>query len=191
MNDPNTPEIIKNRWPKPGQLVIGILFITLGAIWLMAQLMGEWFISDFWPLFLVAGGLIFYAAYFLRSQKPPGYEGMLFPGTYLIILGLLFTINNFIGWRAMRYLWPTFLFAIVISLASMYKFGSKENPQQKKDLLSAIKVLSIISFVLYLIAIGGLKVWPIVLIIIGAVILFRGFVKRKRPNIFHNDINEE
>jgi phosphatidylserine synthase len=179
MDEKQSSDVIKNRWPKPGQLVIGILLIVLGAIWLVAQFFGGDVINNFWPLFLVVGGLIFYAAYYLRREKPPGYEGLLFPGTYLMVLGILFILMNLIGWQAMRFFWPTFLFGIVISLGAMYKFGNVDSPQQKSDLISAIRVLTIISVVLYLIAIGGLKTWPLILIIIGVVILYRAF--RSRP----------
>lgn len=183
MIDGNIYKKRKSHWPAPGQLVIGILFITLGAIFLVAQFIGRWFITDFWPVFLIAGGLIFYAAYFWREDKPPGYEGLLFPGTYIMALGLLFIFMNLISWHAMRYLWPTFLLAVAISLGAMYRYGPKENRQQRKDIVSAIKIIIVISIVLYLIAAGGLKLWPLILIIIGLVIILREFAKRNRKKI--------
>lgn len=179
MNSEYSQTESKIRWPAPGQLVIGILFITLGAIFLMAQLFGRWFITDFWPAILIAGGLVFYAAYFLREIKPPGYEGLLFPGTYIMVLGLLFLLMNFVGWHAMRYLWPTFLAAVALSLGAMYRYGPKDNRQQKKDILSAIKIIAIISLVLYLIAAGGLKLWPLMLVIVGLVIILKGLAAKK------------
>ncbi len=161
-----------------GQLITGILLIILGAIFLFARILGSWFISDFWPFFLIVGGLIFYVAYFARADKPLGYEGLLFPGTYLIVLGALFLLMNFIGWQNMRYLWPTFILAIPISLGVMYKFASDEPGRRKKNIFSSIKVLTIISIVLYLITAGGVRLWPLILILIGLVIIFKGFVKK-------------
>ena len=167
------------RWPAPGQLVVGILFITLGAIFLVAQFVGRGIINDFWPLFLIAGGLVFYAAYFLRHDKPAGYEGMLFPGTYLSVLGILFIAMNIFGWHAMRYMWPTFLFGVPISLGSMYLLGPKDNEIQRKDIMSAINILSIISGILYLFTIGGFKLLPVILIIIGVIIVYKGLTRKR------------
>jgi uncharacterized membrane protein HdeD (DUF308 family) len=183
VNNNNRDDHNKLLKPAPGQLAIGILFITLGAILLFGQLLGGWFIAKFWPFFLIAGGVIFYLAYFMRQEKPPGYEGMLFPGTYLITLGLLFFINNLIGWQSMRYLWPTFVLGVPLSLWSMYKCCPKDDEKQNKDLLSAIRVLSIISAALFLLAIGGWRLWPLVLIAIGLLIIYRGIDKRKKHTI--------
>ena len=183
MNNNNRDDHINLLKPAPGQLAIGIFLMTLGAILLFGQFLGGWFIAKFWPFFLIAGGVIFYIAYFMRHDKPAGYEGMLFPGTYLITLGLLFFINNIIGWQAIRYLWPTFLMAVPLSLGAMYIFGVKTTDNQNKDLLSAIKILTIISLALYLLAIGGWRLWPIVLIIVGFIIIYNGLEKKKHHSI--------
>jgi hypothetical protein len=187
MNNDNFHDQPRSHWPAPRQLVIGILFITLGAIFLVAQVLGRWFITDFWPVFLIAGGLVFYAAYFLRELKPPGYEGLLFPGTYIMVLGILFLFMNLISWHAMRYLWPTFLFGVAISLGAMYRYGPKDNRQQRKDIISTAKILTIISLVLYLVAAGGLRLWPLILIIVGIVIILKGLTKKGKTR----QINEE
>ena len=186
MNSENTESKNKSHWPAPGKLVIGILFITLGAIFLVAQFIGRWFITDFWPLFLIAGGLVFYAAYFLREIKPPGYEGLLFPGTYIIVLGILFLLMNLTGWHAMRYFWPTFLFGVAISLGMMYQCGPADNRQQRKDLISAIRILIIISLALYLLAAGGLRLWPLILVLLGVIIILNGITQKRR----RRDISE-
>jgi len=161
-----------------GQLITGILLIILGAIFLFAQFLGSWFISDFWPFFLVVGGMIFFAAYFARAEKPVGHEGLLFPGTYLIVLGALFLLMNLIGWHNMRYLWPTFVLGVPISMGVMYKFAAGGSDKRRKDILSSIKVLAIISFVLYLITAGGVRLWPLILILIGLIIIIKGFIKK-------------
>ncbi|MCP4582776.1 MAG: hypothetical protein GY839_14295 [candidate division Zixibacteria bacterium] len=167
----------KIRWPATGQLITGILLIILGAIFLFSRLLGQWFISDFWPFFLVVGGLIFYAAYYARSEKPIGYEGLLFPGTYLIVLGLLFLSMNLFGWHNMRFMWPTFILGVPISLLAMYKFGPSEPDRARSDLQTAIKIIGTVSIVLFVIAGGGFFLWPLALIIIGLVIILKGYIK--------------
>jgi hypothetical protein len=169
--------------PAPAQLLIGILFVIMGAIFLFGQFLGTWFIAKFWPFFLIAGGLIFFAVFFLRHIRPPGYEGLLFPGTYLTILGLLFFLMNIVGWQAMRYFWPTFVFGVAISLGVMYKYSPREDVSNNKDLIGAIRVLTVISIILYLIAIGGLRLWPLALILIGLIIILKGFGRKRDTTI--------
>lgn len=168
------------RWPATGQLVTGILLVILGSIFFVGQLFGETFIRYFWPLFLLIGGLAFYASYYIRVEKPPGYEGLLFPGTYLIVLGILFLLMVIIGWQAMRYLWPTFVLGVPLGLLSMYVFGPQTADQPRKDLRAAIRTLFIIVAVLYIFAAGGLHLWPLILIIIGILIIFKGWPGKKK-----------
>ncbi|GEM_PF-1335443 len=159
-----------------GPMITGLLLVILGIVLLFAQFFGQRFMSNFWPFLFIAGGLIFYAVYFIRFTKPAGFEGMLFPGTYLVILGVLFFILNLIGWYNMVYLWPTFVLAVAVSLGAIYLFSPKEQTDKRKDLLSSIKVLIIISAVLYVIAAGGLYLWPLALVIIGLIIIFKALV---------------
>jgi len=77
-----------------GPMITGLLLVILGIVLLLAQFFGQRFMSNFWPFLFIAAGLIFYAVYFIRFAKPDGFEGMLFPGTYLIILGILFAGRN-------------------------------------------------------------------------------------------------
>lgn len=178
MDEENLTPPRKTSWPTTGRIVTGVLLVLLGGLWLIGQFVGRWVIADFWPFFLILGGLIFYAFFFMRSARPAGYEGMLFPGTYLIIIGLLFLLMNLIGWQNMRYAWPTFVFGVALSLAAMYLFGHPEVEQRRAELLSAAKILVIISAVLYLVAIGGIYLWPVALIIVGLAIIISGLLKR-------------
>ena len=178
MDEENLTPSRKTSWPTTGRIVTGVLLVLLGGLWLIGQFVGRWVVADFWPFFLILGGLIFYAFFFMRSERPAGYEGMLFPGTYLIIIGLLFLLMNLIGWQNMRYAWPTFVFGVALSLAAMYLFGQQGVEQKRAELLSAVKILAIISAVLYLVAIGGIYLWPVALIIVGLAIIISGLIKR-------------
>jgi len=178
MNDKSNLADKSIRRLSTGQLISGILLVILGAVFLFAQFLGSWFINAFWPIFLIVGGIIFYAAYFTRAEKPAGYEGLLFPGTYLIVLGALFLLMNLIGWHYMRYLWPTFVLGFPISLGVMYKFASGGLNQRRKNIRSSIKVLTVISLVLYLISVGGMRLWPPALILIGLIIIIKGFTRK-------------
>jgi hypothetical protein len=178
MDENQSLEPRKTSWPSTGRIVTGILLVLLGGIWLIGQFIGQWVVADFWPFFLILGGLIFYAFFFMRAQRPVGFEGMLFPGTYLIVVGLLFLLMNLIGWHNMRYAWPTFVFGVALSLGAMHQFGRQEPERKRAELLSAAKILTLISAVLYLVAIGGIYLWPVALIIIGLAIIISGILKK-------------
>jgi hypothetical protein len=178
MNEDQSLEPRKTSWLSTGRIVTGILLVLLGGIWLVGQFIGQWAVADFWPFFLILGGLIFYAFFFMRTEQPAGFEGMLFPGTYLTIIGLLFLLMNLIGWHNMRYAWPTFVLGVPLSLGAMYRFGRIGPERKRAELLPAIKILTIIAAVLYLVAIGGIYLWPVALIIIGLAIIISGVLKK-------------
>lgn len=120
---------------------------------------------------------MFYGGYFSSKKLQIGNEGLLFPGTYLIILGVLFLLLNFIGWAYMKYLWPTFILGVAAGLGVMYQFTAAENVARKKALRSSIITLTVVSAALYLLAIKAAYIWPLALILIGLLIIFRGFKK--------------
>src|SRR3989304_10534671 len=95
----------KIRKLRMGRIISGIFLITLGVFLLVGELTELSWGDHFWPIFLLLGGLLFYSGYFSRKGVETGHEGLLFPGTYLTILGGLFLILNFIGWEYMKYLW--------------------------------------------------------------------------------------
>jgi uncharacterized membrane protein HdeD (DUF308 family) len=159
-----------------GRIIVGAAFILVGAIMLLSRIAGAPIGRQFWPFLLIIGGLMFYASYFL-GRRFHGSEGLLFPGTYLTILGILFVILNITDWDNMRYLWPTFVFGVAVSLGAMYIFTPSDSAEQRKGLRSGIVTLSIISAALYLLAAKATLLWPLILIALGLVVIFSGFRK--------------
>lgn len=163
-----------------GRIIVGVAFILVGALMLLSRLAGAPMGKLFWPFLLIIGGLLFYVSYFF-SQRAKGSEGLLFPATYLTILGVLFTVLNFTDWEYMRYLWPTFVFGVAISLGVVYLFTPEESSQQRKGSRSTILTLTVISVALYLLAAKASILWPMILIAIGLVVIFGGF-RHKRDS---------
>lgn len=178
-NDQASPAIKHKTGGKSvGPITTGILLVILGGMLLIVQVAEESTVGDYWPIILICGGLIFYVTYFTRSPKPPGFEGILFPGTYLLTLGVLFGVLSLTSWRYMEYLWPTFVLGVGLSLGAIYLFGPSEPDKRRRDLLPSINILLLISVMLYVIAAGGFVLWPIILIAIGIYVILRGAKKR-------------
>jgi hypothetical protein len=157
-----------------GRLVTGAVFIVLGIFLLLVRFTELPIGHGLWPFFLIVGGLLFYLGYFWSHNRRPGAVGMLFPGTYLLIIGLLFLVLNIIGWRYMQYLWPIFVLGVAISFAVMY-FFTPAGDKDKKDLRSTALIMLVISAGLFVIAAKAGIFWPIALVVIGLFIIFKSF----------------
>jgi uncharacterized membrane protein HdeD (DUF308 family) len=136
-----------------GRLVTGAVFIVLGIFLLLVRFTELPIGHGLWPFFLIVGGLLFYLGYFWSHNRRPGAVGMLFPGTYLLIIGLLF---------------------LAISFAVMY-FFTPAGDKDKKDLRSTALIMLVISAGLFVIAAKAGIFWPIALVVIGLFIIFKSF----------------
>lgn len=161
-----------------GRIITGIAFILIGVLMLLSRLVGVPMGRLFWPLLLIIGGLLFFVSYFF-SQRAKGSEGLLFPATYLTILGLMFTYLNLTDWEYMRYLWPTFVFGVAISLGVVYLFTPEETGGERRRSGTPILVLTVISVMLYLLAAKASILWPLILIALGLIVIFGGFRPKK------------
>jgi uncharacterized membrane protein HdeD (DUF308 family) len=162
-----------------GRIITGIAFILIGVLMLLSRLVGAPMGKLFWPLLLIIGGLLFFVSYFY-SQRAKGSEGLLFPATYLTILGLMFTYLNFTDWEHMRYLWPTFVFGVAISLGVVYLFTPADTSGERRRSSTPILVLTVISVMLYLLAAKASILWPLILIALGFIVIFGGFRHKKQ-----------
>jgi hypothetical protein len=100
------------------------------------------------------------------------------PGTILIIYGLMFWYCAFLGWYQMSMIWPGFLIGPGIGFFLMYLIGERE-----KGLLVPASVLTGIG-VLFLFRYSGvLRYWPVILIIIGLVLIFKRQIKPKDSEV--------
>lgn len=168
--------------------VLGIIFVILGAIFLLKNfnIMNPFFqlfslgnlFGKFWPsLFLIIPGLLFHYGYFSGRRKDPG---LLVPGGILLVLGIVFQINMlFGGWEIT---WPAYIFAVAFGLFELYAFGNRE-----KGLLVPVGILGGLSFIFFFSF--SLKeifnnstrqlIIPVVLIVIGLMVLFGGRRKKE------------
>ncbi|MZQ81867.1 hypothetical protein GQF01_06930 [Paenibacillus sp. 5J-6] len=148
---------------------IGILLIGLAVLLLLGKLGVIHFIfSFFWPLVLLAPGLLFHILYFNRTWP----AGVLVPGGILTTYGLMFFFCNIFGWGSMSYLWPGFILGVAIGLYELHLFDRGSD----RGVWIGALVLGIISVVLFgitLLVKLGIYVIALILVAAGLLMIFR------------------
>jgi hypothetical protein len=151
---------------------VGILLIAIAAILVLGKLGVFGFLAKlFWPLIVMAAGLLLHYFYF-RGSLP---EGVLVPGGMLITYSLMFLYGNVFGWDSMRYLWPGFLFGIAVGLYEWTTLGKGPVP---RGAYSAALVLAVASAVLFVLALLKTNVYLLALLLVAAGAFF--LVRRRR-----------
>jgi hypothetical protein len=159
-----------------------------GALWLFSTLFG-WEI-DFnyvWPIFLFIPGAAFWGSYFLQGRKD---WGLVIPATILTGLSLTFWLNTYVQtnydvasiWAITAFMYPGSVAAALwfAWLASNRKFGI---------LIAAVITTCVTLFVFcsttIVMVIGDERfatanriIWPIVIIGMGAIMLFTPLIRK-------------
>ena len=155
---------------KTGNIITGIILILLGGLFLLLNLDLidiSLNLANHWPIFLLIPGLIFEFSYFINRKEP----GVLVPGGILLTYGVLFYINIYYGWGMMTYLWPVFPLGVAFGLFQLYLFGGRD-----KALLVPVFILGgvfLITLNFNLRFLDFSFIFPILLIIVGLLIIFR------------------
>ena len=159
---------------KGSTTILGLLFIIIGSISILNYVFGMHLFEHiaFWPLFVLVPGLCFEYSYFSTRRAP----GLLVPGGILTTLGCLFIFESNTNFIFAAYTWPVYVLAPAIGLLQLYLFGSHE-----KGLLIPIAILMTVAAVSFAnIFLGSIfhfinssLIWPVVLIVLGILLLFR------------------
>jgi len=159
----------------------GLILIIIGSILLLYKLD----IFDFgwyqiYPVIMMGLGILFFTSIAGKSQK-----GAVFPGTILFLLGLFFFLRNYeiVPYDYVRHVGPVVL--IIVGLAFFAVFLTK--PSDWGALIpSAVLVVVGSSLLLREFHVIHWNVWdvitmywPILLIVIGAGIIFRSFGRQR------------
>lgn len=164
-----------------GPMLPGVILIVVGIAFMLAQY--NVIRSDqVWPLFVLAPGLGFWAMYFYSKDRQSS-AGLLIPGTITTLIGLLFFYLNFSDWGQMEFLWPMFPLIVGIAFYTFY-FASGKNSKDRGILIPAT-ILTAIGIIFLVIAKFSYKLWPIILIAAGILMLFGRREKREK------EINDE
>lgn len=159
---------------------LGVILILIGILSILNKVFDLDIISmsTFWPLFVLIPGLIFEFSFFTSGKNP----GLLVPGGILTTIGFLFFFETFTDWNFSGSTWPIYPLAVAIGLFQLYIFGKRE-----RGLLIPVFILTAVSVISFAsILLNGLFWWldsslilPVVFIIIGVSILFKGVKKNK------------
>lgn len=154
----------------------GVLLILLGLGFLANQMFPDLFAGFAWPWLLVALGAIFVVMSLLTRSG-----GTMVPGTILLGLGGIFLYQTRTGdWASWAYLWP-----LMPGLAGLGLFlGSYLDREMRPARMVGLIMLA--AGLILLAVFGGLfgltpeilRYWPVLLIVIGAIIFFRALRPR-------------
>lgn len=157
----------------------GVLLIAIGCLLIINRTFNINFFSigNFWPLFILIPGLMFEASYFISRKNP----GVLVPGGILTTIGLLFFFEIMTNWALAEYTWPVYILAVAIGLFQLYLFSGRPS-----GLLIPVFILTAVASIAFLgMIFGNILAWidfslvfPIIFILLGILILFKGIGKK-------------
>jgi|GEM_PF-3877565 len=99
-------------------LAFGIFFIILGIVMLLPQLFDiQINIVKWWPIILTLVGVLFLFTYYYIESRP---IGLLFTGSLLIFLSIIFFYSTFEGWHLWKHIGPLPLFALALAFYITY-----------------------------------------------------------------------
>lgn len=160
---------------------LGIILILIGILSILNKVFDLEIlnIGNLWPLFVLIPGLVFEFSYFSSGRN----AGLLVPGGILTTIGVLFLFETFSSWNFASYTWPIYPLAVAIGLFQLYIFGRRE-----KGLLIPVFILTAVSiFSFASMTLSELFSWidpsliiSVILILIGILILLKGFGGKKR-----------
>lgn len=150
-------------------LLPGIILIILGIVFLLPRFLDIRMVH-LWPLFVLGAGIAFFVAAFSSRSN----YGMLMPASILTVFGLMFLYSSIEGWHAMRSLWPLFLVGPGLGFVLMYLFGKRE-----QGLLVPGGILLGLGVFFLLGTTEYDYLWPLLLIAVGALLLFSSRGKQK------------
>ena len=170
-----------------GSLYVGILLLAFGGVFLLAQLsstlMGPLNIhlgwGRLWPLIILLVGVAFLVPILIWWNERHKIIGLAVPGTIITVNGLILLYQALSGdWSSWAYLWTLEPISVGLGLLAMYALGLKD----RGLLIGAAIVggIGLFFFVIFSSLFGGwLKfLVPVVLIVVGLVLLMRGFQDR-------------
>ena len=152
--------------------VPGLILIALGLI-IILHSTGIFEINweIIWTYVIIFLGVVFWLGFLFDR----GDVGLLMPGSILLTVGLLLNYAARNGWYTMSYLWPFFILAPAFGFYAMFLLGNRD-----RGLLIPAGILTVIGviFLLQTMDYSVRYAWAIGLIVIGALLVFRGFRER-------------
>ena len=175
-------------------VVIGTLLIAFGVLVFLGEVFKST-LTDFWPFFIIASGLMFFLAMVLAG-KSTGYLAI--PGSIITTIGLILLFQNLTNrWDSWSYVWALIPLSVGIGLWIFGKFSDLQDLRGAGRRLINIGLVLFIVFGVFfelLIGISGFNrsnnlMWPLALVALGIYLIISNLIwKDNRTS--HNKASE-
>lgn len=179
----------KSIWATNGGIILGCCFILLGVLFLLEQNLDLNVWPFGWPVFVLLPGFAL-IAFSLVAGENAG-EGLAISGGILSMIGLLLLYQNTTNhWESWTYAWAL-VAPTGVGLAQIFYGNMKDKDYMVQTGTKLVRIgLAIFLvgafFFEFVIGISGIGLgrfgWPILLIAIGAYILFRALKTEKKTS---------
>lgn len=143
----------------------GLIAITAGLIILLGKL---GFFSFFWPLFLLAIGIVMQMSV---NREVINAKYLVVSGVF-ISYAIVFMFCNIAGWQQLGWLWPILFLGVAVGL---YNYYLNSNSRSSSALYGSISltILSCVFFLLSILFHSGAYFIAIVMIVLGGFVIWR------------------
>ncbi len=157
-------------------VILGTLLIAFGALVFLGEIFKAT-LSDFWPFFIIAAGLMFFLAMVLAG-KSTGYLAI--PGSIITTIGLILLFQNLTNrWESWSYAWALIPLSVGVGLWIFGRFSDLEDLRRAgRHVMNIGLVLFIVFGVFFelLIGISGANrtnnlMWPLALVALGVYLI--------------------
>lgn len=165
-----------------GLFVAGLMVMSLGMLFLIAQLFGGSFWGYFWPYPIIAAGLTFFYFFMVGGR---GVSGLAIPGSIITTVGVLLMLQNSFGWwESWAFAWTFIIISVGVGIFLMGLRSQNEGSQRAGLLVAGIGVLLLIPFGIFFglgfsflgFGFASRVFWPLMLLGAGAFLALRGVV---------------
>ena len=162
-----------------GNLVLGIVLVVLGALFLVAALLGAGVWRVVWPFLIIVPGLVFFLLMVVAGKEA---GALAIPGSIVTIAGLILLYQNvFHHWVSWAYLWtlvsPT---GVGVGLLIWGLWSNRESIARAGWIVAKVGFALFVVFGLFFelilnISGGGMArlFWPILVILFGLYLLIQ------------------
>ncbi|WP_040212293.1 hypothetical protein [Clostridium polynesiense] len=159
---------------RKNNIILGVLLIIIGfAYFLKVTLNLNFFsFSTLWPGIVFFIGVMFEVKFF----RDRSWGGNLIPGGIFMVIGLVLAFQKITGYRFSQYIWPFYIFSLSAGFLQYYFFYKKDR---------AILLFGMVFLIIFMVSflsnllkglvpwISGSLIFPILLIAIGVIVIFK------------------
>jgi Putative auto-transporter adhesin, head GIN domain len=169
-------------------VVIGTLLIAFGALVFLGEIFKAT-LSDFWPFFIIAAGLMFFLAMVLAGRST-GYLAI--PGSIITTIGLILLFQNLTNrWESWSYAWALIPLSVGVGMWIFGKFSDLGDLRRAgRHVINIGLVLFIVFGVFFelLIGISGTNrsnnlMWPLALVALGIYLILSRLIWKDTGSI--------